>query len=130
MNNGLTYNSGLTVFRKWSGKAYSVFASIGRQIRIGHIDFDICDKALLKDKKGNPFLLDINEFLVDKDEDTSELLDEVLDYQLIFNLLTIKSEDSLRHYCRIFTYLIFKKNLKHYNVEPKNLLSKSGCYNG
>jgi hypothetical protein len=130
MRGGLTYNSNLTVFKQWSGKAYSVFVSIGSQIRIGHIDFDICDKSLLKDKKRNSCFLDLSEFQVDKNEDSEELLDEAQNYQLIFNLLTLNSEKSSRRYCRINFFKILIKTFKLFILGSKCLLSKSECYDG
>jgi hypothetical protein len=38
----------IIVFSKWSRKAYAVFASLGRLIKIGVLKADICQKALLK----------------------------------------------------------------------------------
>ena len=35
-------------FRKWSRKAYAVFASICYQVSIGHVSKDIADSALAK----------------------------------------------------------------------------------
>ena len=38
-------------FRRWTRKNYAVFAGLHREISIGHISFDICEKALLKSGK-------------------------------------------------------------------------------
>ena len=38
-------------FRRWSRKNFAVFSGLHREISIGHITFDISDKALLKSIK-------------------------------------------------------------------------------
>lgn len=38
-------------FRRWSRKNFAVFSGLHREISIGHIAFDISEKALLKSNK-------------------------------------------------------------------------------
>jgi hypothetical protein len=38
------------VFRKWSRKSYAVFASIKREVQIGHLSFSICESLVSRGK--------------------------------------------------------------------------------
>lgn len=41
----------LITFSRWSRKKYAVLVSLGKQIKIGNVRFEICDLALLKSDK-------------------------------------------------------------------------------
>lgn len=41
-------------FRQWSRKGYAVFAGLHKNISIGHVSADICEKSLIK---SSPFLI-------------------------------------------------------------------------
>ena len=36
------------IFKRWTTKNYAVYSSIGKEVLIGHLSVDICNKALLK----------------------------------------------------------------------------------
>lgn len=38
------------VFRKWSRKSYAVFASLQREVQIGHLSFYICESLVSRGK--------------------------------------------------------------------------------
>ncbi len=38
------------VFRKWSRKSYAVFASLQREVQIGHLSFSICASLVSRGK--------------------------------------------------------------------------------
>lgn len=70
MNQQKFISSNIFVFSKWSRKAYAVFASLGKLIRIGVLKAEICQKALLKG------LVDLNRIIKtneDFDEDETVL---------------------------------------------------------
>lgn len=38
------------VFRKWSRKSYAVFASLQKEVQIGHLSFSICESLVSRGK--------------------------------------------------------------------------------
>jgi len=74
------------VFSQWSRKAYAVFASIGRQVQIGHLNFDICVKSLLKGKKSF-LLVSNNGTVIEWQENSSEEEPDLTLLQQLENLL-------------------------------------------
>lgn len=70
MNQQNNISPGVFVFSKWSRKAYAVFASLGKQIKIGVLKAEICQKALLK---GLVDLSQIVKLEADFDEDETAL---------------------------------------------------------
>ena len=78
-------------FRRWSRKNFAVFSGLHREISIGHITFDISDKALLKSIKktfGSYAAAETNN--PDEDEEVVEnvLLTELSELLIIANSTT------------------------------------------
>lgn len=48
MNQQKAISPRILVFSKWSRKKYAIFASLGKLIKIGVLNADICQKSLLK----------------------------------------------------------------------------------
>lgn len=63
----------LVVFSQWSGKAYSIFASLGKIIKIARVSIDISDKGLFKK---TTLKRSLNDILCDK-RCLNDLLDQV-----------------------------------------------------
>lgn len=93
MNTWLINKKQSFTFRQWSGKAYSIFASIGKEINIGHVDIDICNQSLLKGKKCYFLTLtDTDENLKSENEEINDLQDLNVD-QFISLLSIVKNRD-------------------------------------
>lgn len=96
MKNALLYTQKAIVFRQWSRKNYAVFTSLRKEVNIGHVDIDTCDKALGKDKKKRDAILRSKElFYNDSDELDDQL--EVFQDELTSFVFSLNKEESSRH---------------------------------
>lgn len=84
MNQQKYISTNIFVFSKWSRKAYAIFASLGKLIKIGVLKADICQKALLK---GIVELGKIAEFKEDVDEDENAL--DITDHDSLQFILSV-----------------------------------------
>lgn len=122
MNNWLKYSKQSVTFRQWSGKAYAIFASLGKEITIGHIDIDVCDQSLLKDKTHNNFqFIKSDEILNLDNDDVDDLMDVTTDQyismlQVVVNT-DISSGRSLPHIIQSY----FENNLLFHISEYKKI---------
>jgi len=100
MREALVYRNGTVTFRQWSGKSYAIFSSLSKEVNIGHIDIDICDKAFKKSSNKDNTVKLSTESVHLKNDDEDEVLSENIDL-ITFSLLSFTSnlEDSSR-YCR------------------------------
>ena len=93
MNTCLKNKKQSVTFRQWSGKNYAIYASIGKEINIGHVDIDTCDQSLLKDKECNFLnLTNIDKNLKPENEEIDDLQDLNVD-QFISLLSIVKNTD-------------------------------------
>lgn len=93
MNDSVKNRNQNIVFRQWSGKSYAIFAALGKEVSIGHINADITDKSVLKSKNGLPNILTA-ETTFSKDEIDEEVENAILSEEQILSLLvTINSSD-------------------------------------
>jgi len=60
-------------FRRWSRKNFAVFSGLHREISIGHIAFNISDKALLKSNKPAFANFTVNSETVSTEEEEKEI---------------------------------------------------------
>lgn len=56
MNKSAYITSRVFCFSRWSRKSYSIFASLGKNVKISRLSVNICGKALLKLHKLSMFL--------------------------------------------------------------------------
>ncbi len=70
MNQHKFISPAVLVFSKWSRKEFAIFASLGKQIKIGVLKADICQKTLLK---GLVDLITIAKNTEDFEEDESDV---------------------------------------------------------
>lgn len=120
MKKALAYRSQSIIFRQWTRKNYAVFASLGKEISIGHVDVDISDKALIKCNKKKSGAIDKLESGNDEEE-SDEFLFDFIDQQFITSLLVISNlDESSQQFCCLFT---------NYNSEYLNKLSCNSGHN-
>jgi len=115
MNRTLIHKTSSIVFRQWSRKSYAVFASLGEEVQIGHIDDGICEKAIDKNKTKKSIKRDWNKSSLIETDDPDELILVNTDLQLISLLSeTINSDESSQHCCILFTTY----NIKNLTFHP------------
>ena len=87
-------------FRQWSRKNYAIFSSLGKEINIGHVDVDICDKAINKSSNLDIFSNNKTEAFRDK-EDVEETMqtEGVVNQTSSLLFVTSNLDDSSRQ-CR------------------------------
>ncbi|MBI9065828.1 MAG: hypothetical protein JEZ09_00970 [Salinivirgaceae bacterium] len=79
-------------FSKWSRKGYAVFASLGKVVKIGQLNVEICKQAI---KKNTNLLIEF--VLLEKDklnQKTDESIEFLLSEYLFQNVISIKAIDS------------------------------------
>jgi hypothetical protein len=87
-------------FRQWSRKNYAIFSSLGKEINIGHVDKDICDKDISKSSKIGFIVNNRTEALQDK-EDVEEMLQtEGINIKTSSLLLVTSNLDNSSRHCR------------------------------
>ena len=102
MKEALKHRNQPITFRQWSRKNYAIFSSLGKEVNIGHVDIDICDKAFDKSSKINIDVNEVKESLQFKNDDEDVLLSENVNIQAISLLsLTTNLDDSSRHSRRL-----------------------------
>ena len=109
MNKSLLYKQNTIRFRQWSGKAYAVFASLGKEVNIGHVDMDICDKASEKNDQINSLTVAKSECLLEESFDQEEfpVVNPESQLRLLFTI-TASNENSSQHCCVLLTRLYFQ----------------------
>ena len=129
MRSALTYKSKSLIFRQWTRKNYAVFASLGKEISIGHVDIDISDKGFVKCNKKKSGTIDKSESNKDEEE-SDDFLFNFIDQQFISPLLVISNlDDSSQQSCCLFTnYISEYLNKLSCNSGHENLLYKSWYY--
>lgn len=102
MKEALIHRNQPIVFRQWSGKSYAVFVSLGKEVNIGTVAIEICDKAINKSSKTEITTNQKTELLLlNNDDEDIELLDNI-DLQIISLLsVTANTEDSSGHSHRL-----------------------------
>ena len=108
MDKAILHNSQKLIFRQWSRKKYAIFASLGKEVSIGHVDVDICDKAINKDSNIS-FLTQnsSNGFSTEIEDEEINLLDETefgLNDFFITSINTEESPHSFRNNIKLITY--------------------------
>jgi hypothetical protein len=101
------------VFSKWSRKNYAVFASLGKQVKIGVLKAYICQKALLK---GLVDIITISKNTEDTEENESEVnIADQSNLQLSFFVILVLSVFNLNsvissqeNFCLKKLYRVFK----------------------
>jgi len=110
MNRTLAHINQSVVFTQWSRKSYAVFSSLGKEIQIGHLDVEICEKAIEKKSSKRSFKkewIDTSLSIID-DQDDLILLNS--DLQLISTIVeTLNSDDSSRPCCKQNSINKFRK---------------------
>lgn len=109
MNEAFVNKKQVSKFRQWSGKSYAVFASIGKEVNIGHVDINICDKASEKNNRKKALTNTASQYLIEEIIDQEEFNEELLDSKLI-SMLTFTSniDESSRHCCNFKSKYYFK----------------------
>lgn len=104
-------------FRKWSRKAYAVFASIRCQVNIGHVSKDIADSALDK-KEYRESLPKINQ-----KKEADEYNDKEVQIDIQSDILGINV--SVRNYIpSVITLDCNPENLDYYKTDRKTFSQK------
>lgn len=120
MNGALkNINQSLT-FRQWSRKGYAIFASLGKEVNIGHVDVEICEKASEKNNIKKTAGLHNIDTSITEDEEVEELSLNDLDAQLISCIgLTSQIDESSQLCC-----ILISKNILN---NLYNTSCSSGC---
>ncbi len=114
MNRALAHRNSSIVFRQWSRKSYAIFASLGKEVKIGHLNEGVCEKAIDKNKTKKSSKEDWNNFSLIETDDPDELMLVNTDLQLITLISeTINSDESPQHCCKLFTIYNFKNLTLH-----------------
>ncbi len=102
MKEALRHRNQPITFRQWSRKNYAIFSSLGKEVNIGHVDIDICNKAFNKSPKIDITLNQTTEDLQYKNDDEDVLLSENVNIQTISLLsFTTNLDNSSRHSRRL-----------------------------
>lgn len=111
MNEAFVNKKQVLRFRQWSGKGYAVFASLGKEVNIGHVDINICDKASEKNNRKKALTNTASQYIIEEIIDQEEFDEELLDSALISMLMfTSNLDESSQHCCNFTT----KYYLEHY----------------
>jgi hypothetical protein len=114
MNRTLTFKNSSLVFTQWSRKSYAIFASLGKEVQIGHLDEGVCEKAIDKNKTKKSSKENWNNFSLIETDDPDELMLVNTDLQLISLISeTINSDESSQHCCSLFTIYNFRNLTFH-----------------
>lgn len=98
MNETLKHSNQPIVFRQWSGKNYAIFSTLGKEVVIGQVEIEICDKAISKSSKTEITTNQKTELLQLNIDDEDIDLMENLNIEIISLLsVTSNSEESSRH---------------------------------
>ena len=127
MNGILSYKKAKLVFKQWSSKKYAVFASLGKQVCIGHINIDICDKASEKSKSRKINLAEEKNETQTNDEefdDTSITFSE----QQLSQLLNLTTTSKASVGVLLENYITIKIISSLQYLERNNLFNKSRDY--
>lgn len=107
MKEALAHTNQPIVFRRWSGKNYAVFSSLGKEIKIGQVEIEICDKAISKSSKTEIITNLKEELLQLKNDDEDKDLLENGDLEIISLLsITTNTDDSSGHSPTLINMLI------------------------
>lgn len=88
-------------FRKWSKKAYAIFASIGRNVTIGCLPKNVVDSSLAKQKSGiSVSCKDYKEYIYD----INKRKDQDIDFGIQLVLCQVDINPSKEKYIDITTY--------------------------
>ena len=113
MNRAIAHQNQSLIFRQWSRKSYAVFATLGNEVQIGHIDVGICEKAIDKNNTERSFKKDCTDSLLNETDDLDELTLVNTDLQLMSLLsITSNSDESSQHCCSSNT----KKYIDNINI--------------
>ncbi len=112
MINDFTYHSSQLVFKQWSRKSYAIFASLGKEVSIGHLDIEICDQALLKDHQSYSACCAIQEEKNTEKEDPDEGILELTQEQFV-SLLAIQVNSDISS--GRLAYFIYTIHIIHNN---------------
>jgi hypothetical protein len=113
MNRAIAHQNQSLFFRQWSRKSYAIFASLGKEVQIGHIDVGICEKAIDKNNTERSFKKDCTDSLLNETDDLDELTLVNTDLQLMSLLsITSNSDESSQHCCSPNT----KKYIDNINI--------------
>jgi len=114
MNRALAHRNSSIIFRQWSRKSYAIFASLGKEVQIGHIDDGISEKAIDKNKTKKSSKKDWNNSSLIETDDPDELMLVNTDLQLISLISEItNSDESSQHCCSQLTIYIINKFTFH-----------------
>ena len=109
MNKTLSYKKNTIRFRQWSRDAYAVFASLGKEVNIGHVDMDICDRASEKNDQTKSLSNAKSECLLDESKDQEEFPEVKTEHQLHLLLaITESNESSSQHCCVLLTNIYYQ----------------------
>lgn len=101
MKEALRHKNQPITFRQWSRKNYAIFSSLGKEVNIGHVDIDICNKAFNKSPKIDITVNQTTEVLQFKSDD-EDVLSENVNIQIISLLsFTTNLDNSSRHRRRL-----------------------------
>ncbi len=104
MNRAIINRNQSLIFNQWSRKSYAVFASLGKEVQIGHIDGEICEKAIEKNNTKRSFKKDWIDSSIAETDDPDELILVNADLQLMSLLsITSNSDESSQHCCNPHT---------------------------
>lgn len=96
MNYSTKHRKQSLTFKQWSGKNYAIFASLGKEVKIGHVCNDITEKAVLKGQSAilNYFINDITclNDITDEDVDIDNInLEQLVSLLSVINFADISS---------------------------------------
>ena len=116
MNEALINTKQVLKFRQWSGKNYAVFASLGKEVNIGHVDIKICDKASEKSNQTKSGIIHTPECLTEEIVSEEESIEENLESRLITILSNTSNLDKSSQLCcslfnKYFPYLFISSCL-------------------
>ncbi len=112
MQNNFTHKNHALLFRQWSRNNYAVFASLGKEVNIGHIDIDICDKALEKDKKKREVGIKIKESYCCESDEFEESVSEIINNEKALLLSTLNTDESSRNSRKLLiNHIILSSNI-------------------
>ena len=98
MNGDFAYKNQSIIFRQWSRKSYAVFSSLGKEIQIGHIDVEICEKANEKKSSKTPLKkewIDSSLSIMDDPDDLTVVNSDLLLISLISETLNLDESSQL-----------------------------------
>lgn len=124
MKEALIHRNQPIVFRQWSGKSYAVFSSLGKEVNIGKVEIEICDKAISKSSKTEITTYQKAGLLQPNNDEEIELLENI-DFEIISLLsVTVNTDDSPGHSPILINMLILNYLTPPY-VKELELLYKN-----